>query len=950
MINKEELQRRLVEYKKVFSERFNIEKYKWEAIKHFQSHWNIDADNFGEMFKEATDKTGNLLAARYFFPRAMIINFATANDNLTRDMFRNLFDESKDLVQRISDFIDSSESIRTKYNDGTWINSFQNTNVISIYLWLKYPDKYYIYKHNVFQSVAKELSATNKLKKGDIESVRIGFDMYDEISNVLNEDSEIKAILRNSLTDSCYQDLQLKTLTIDFCFFLHLQKNEKSEIELNDVKDGWYPKDYSPKFSVEDWINLLNDSSVFYPNCLQIMKRMKDYGGQATCKQLSEKYGDSVNFYNSGSSSLAKRIAKKTNCPLLKDNNENSKWWPILFTGKYADLDDVGSYVWRLRDELSKALDKIDLSDIPLYTVTSSSPKIWKISEGTDSTGVSANYRQAFLDRNVVVVHSTTLSKGRSLISQGQDFMKAIKKDDYFYLCFGNSIQLLGQFTSDVPVENPEMKNGWYERSYRIIAKAETNSPYTGAQKWWTPNNNSTCIKIDESDLLLFEDLILKPYFNMSVEDLLGRNVCHKKYWWLNVNPKIWSFDDLKIEEEKAYTLYNDNGNKRRVYQNFLDANVGDVLVVYEASPVRKIVGLCTITQANDGTNIYFSKTEQFSSKIEFSDIKDCPELSKMEFYSNPNGSLFKLSKEEFEFIMDIVRDQNPVNTNEISEKYTRDNFLSEVFMKADRYDELVLRIRHKKNIILQGAPGVGKTFTAKRLAYSMMGEKDESRIEFVQFHQNYSYEDFIMGYRPEGAEFKLKEGIFYNFCQKASNNPKKDFFFIIDEINRGNLSKIFGELLMLIESDYRGEKATLAYSGKNFSVPENLYIIGMMNTADRSLALIDYALRRRFSFIEIDPGFESVGFNNYMKTCNNSKFNSLIEWIIKLNDCITKDPSLGRGFRIGHSYFCARNCVDHLSEIVKFDIIPMLEEYWFDDPDKIDYWKNKLCGVFNDK
>lgn len=158
----------------------------------------------------------------------------------------------------------------------------------------------------------------------------------------------------------------------------------------------------------------------------------------------------------------------------------------------------------------------------------------------------------------------------------------------------------------------------------------------------------------------------------------------------------------------------------------------------------------------------------------------------------------------------------------------------------------MVSVLQHKKNIILQGAPGVGKTFAAKRLAYAMMGEVDESRVEFVQFHQNYSYEDFVMGYKPAENGFELKYGIFYRFCQKAANQPDRDFFFIIDEINRGNMSKIFGELLLLIERDYRGTKATLAYNGLSFTVPERVHIIGMMNTADRSLAMIDYALRRR--------------------------------------------------------------------------------------------------------
>ncbi len=195
---------------------------------------------------------------------------------------------------------------------------------------------------------------------------------------------------------------------------------------------------------------------------------------------------------------------------------------------------------------------------------------------------------------------------------------------------------------------------------------------------------------------------------------------------------------------------------------------------------------------------------------------------------------------------------------------YTKEDFLSEVFISEEKYN-LLINLLERKN--------VGKTFAAKRLAYSIIGEKNENQIEFVQFHQNYSYEDFIMGYKPTENNFELRTGIFYNFCKKAEENPDQKFFFIIDEINRGNLSKIFGELLMLIEADKRGkEKMKLAYRPEeNFSVPENLFIIGMMNTADRSLAIIDYALRRRFSFFEMNPAFDSDGFKKYQSSLNSN-------------------------------------------------------------------------------
>lgn len=679
MFNKSILEKVLAQYKQDFVlTQWKNENYKWKAVKQFQDNWDVNASDFSEMLSRSLEKTYNLLASANNFPKAMMSEFAKAAPEEVRTMFIALFDESRDVFERMDEFKHQSSVLLEKYGNGA-AQHYQYENAISTYLWLRYPDKYYIYKFSEVKTVASELESDYQFRKGAYaENIRNFLNLYDEISAALKEDAELVNLLHSHLTDDCYPDPELKTLTID-----------------------------------------------------------------------------------------------------------------------------VGFYISRV-----------------------------------------------FLQKNI-----------------------------------------------DAPTR---------------------------------PSLNYAVPSVEEANLPLHDD-----------------EKCN--YWWLNANPKIWSFSDIAVGETQAYTLYNENGNKRRIFQNFLDAKVGDVVIGYESNPVRQIVAIGRVSAEQDGEKLFFEKVETLSSPIDYAVLKECPELENMEYFRNPQGSLFKLTRSEYEFILDIIREENPIVTASSSDAYTKDDFLNEVYMTEERYETLVNVLRNKKNIILQGAPGVGKTFAARRLAWSMMGEKDDSRIEFVQFHQNYSYEDFMMGYKPVEDGFELKYGIFYRFCQKAANQPDKEFFFIIDEINRGNMSKIFGELLMLIEKDYRGTKMTLTYNGLPFSVPKNLYIIGMMNTADRSLAMIDYALRRRFSFFEIEPGFDSQGFISYQNGLNSETLDELISKVKELNRKIAADKSLGRGFCIGHSYFCGRDvCTDEwLHSVVDYDILPMLSEYWFDDENEFQRWKNILQGVF---
>lgn len=279
---------------------------------------------------------------------------------------------------------------------------------------------------------------------------------------------------------------------------------------------------------------------------------------------------------------------------------------------------------------------------------------------------------------------------------------------------------------------------------------------------------------------------------------------------------------------------------------------------------------------------------------------------------------------------------------------YDASNFLDEVYVSEERYARLASLLRRKKNVILAGPPGVGKTYAAKRLAYSLMGVKDPGRVQMVQFHQSYSYEDFMMGYRPtESGGFTLTEGPFYRFCEAArADDADRPYFFIIDEINRGNISKILGELLMLIEADKRGHELRLLYKNETFSVPPNLHIIGMMNTADRSLAVLDYALRRRFGFFEMSPGFASDGFQRWLQVAGSTQLDQLVAVVVDLNKAIAEDPALGSGFAVGHSFLSRSASSDDdgwLASVVEDELVPLLDEYWFDEPTRAEEWAARL-------
>lgn len=416
---------------------------------------------------------------------------------------------------------------------------------------------------------------------------------------------------------------------------------------------------------------------------------------------------------------------------------------------------------------------------------------------------------------------------------------------------------------------------------------------------------------------------------------------------------------------------------------------IGDLVFLWESGPNAGILALATIASRpalleEDADEKHFNLVEDkfagrrlrvrlkvakvLEKRLLRKQIMDVPELANLSILKFANNTNFVVKEDEKDAILSLIEEGVGVQTVSAIDKesvppaapYEVDDIIADgSFLPKVQIEAILAKLDDKKNIILQGPPGTGKTWLAKRLAYALVGRKDEQRVRAVQFHPNFSYEDFVRGWRPTSeGRLSLVDGLFLEMVDASLKDADSKFVIVIEEINRGNPANIFGEMLTLLEDEKRNSDNALRllYPDKDgirrpIYIPRNLYVIGTMNVADRSLALVDLAFRRRFAFIDLEPSLNEAWLKWVVEYRNlpADLATSIERRISDLNVLISSDARLGKQFRIGHSYVTPAHPLrndqtrDWFVTVVKTEIAPLLEEYWFDAPKEAQIASDRL-------
>lgn len=788
-------------YKDDFKRINNEERFKWEAIHTYKKVWNINADNFAQMVSAAFRNHGTLLRASNYYPYKMLITFAEAEPETVRSLFKTLYNETLPFDERFRAFRDGFNKFYEPQN----LNSYQDLHAVSVYLTFEYPERHYIYKYRVLKNFIKAIGYNS----GNIDSM-YDAEKYSLLSKVCNRvlellDDEVKEISMERLDENCYADEAFHILAHDIIYFGSQNVFAEDEEEL-----GVYwpsPEEYDPQISESEWMDILNDRDITTIDTLRMLKMILMQGGESTCANLAEKYGNTHNHYNKLGSNFGERVKKALDCPDCIDDGQ-VRFFPIPFLGRYITENGNNRYSWKLRDELKAALENTDLSDIDLTAKEELKMNISKntILYGPPGTGKTYN----------TVLYAVAIIENKNLSE-----VKAEEYNDVLSRYNEHKNEGLIEFTT-------------FHQSYGYEEFIEGIKP----------------VKNEDSDESNIQYDVLPGLFKKFC-DKAGSPVIRQRYnaAVTNDNPTVWKVSLEGTGDNQTRAECMKNGHIRIAWDGYGESITSDTEFTH------------------GGKNVL-------------------------------NAFIWKMKKG------DIVLSCYSATTIDAIGVVTGDYEWHDEYPNYKRVRNVNWLVKNIRQDITEINNGVTMTLS-------------------TVYKLNVSVAD-IMNIVAQNAS-PLTQVV----------EKEKNYVFIIDEINRGNISKIFGELITLIEPTKRigqteGMKIKLPYSQTMFGVPDNVYILGTMNTADRSIAAIDTALRRRFRFKEIMPDVDVLNGITVEGVIIKNMLDKINKRITALYD---------REHTIGHSYFLPLKdnpTLDTLAVIFSDDIIPLLQEYFYEDYEKI--------------
>ena len=819
----EKIQLVIQKYKENFGTVDKQERYKWEAIGWYKQHWNIDAEDFAEMLRVAFSKSANLLTSGMYYPYKMITEYAKADPESVRKIFRILHDENRPLAERYQTFRQSCKAhidqiLKDRPDRKKALNHYQDLRAVMAYLTFQYPEKYYLFKSTMYSDFRDRVGFIEDRMniKTVVWKVENFIQMCDAILEVVRTDDTLVSMHKSRLDSTCYQDESLHLLTMDIVFYGAVYMSEEDFTEKADdhPETAYWPTldEYNPGITKEMWISALNDRSTTTPENLDMLQKMVELGGESTCAHLAEVYGKTHSYYNKLGSSYGEKVKRKFGCPDCPDREsdsvERNRVYVIPFVGRYVIENGNKRYSWKLRDELKEALMSIEISkpidepvtDVGLNTILYGPP------------GTGKTYH--------TVIYAVAIIENKELAT--------VEAEDY-----AEVLERYNEYKAQGRIEFTTFHQSYgYEEFIEGIKPVIASDEETGGEAG----------EIQYS--------VQPGVFKRFCEKAERPAVADTEDFGIGENPSIWKVSLYGTGDNPIRTECLKNGHIRIGWDDYGK----------------------DITDETDFT-AYGGKVvlNAFMNRMQIGDIV-------LSCYSSTTIDAVGVVTGECEW--------------------------------HDEYEDLK-RVRKVKWLV-------------KNIRENIMDMTDGTvMMQMSVYRLNVTLTNvmkIVEKYKPAHVSKPARQG---------------NYVFIVDEINRGNISKIFGELITLIESTKRlgqseGMSVRLPYSQKLFGVPKNVYIIGTMNTADRSIATIDTALRRRFLFREMMPApkvLEDINVEDL----------SISELLTRLNRRIS--VLYDREHTIGHAYFMPLKdspTIETLAEVFTNNIIPLLQEYFYEDYEKI--------------